>query len=68
MEMTQEQIKWFDIRREYLASLQKEKSNIFLGLALQELQEEYDEEFQRNFLEDLEKYAALLDEENEKSL
>lgn len=68
MELTQEQIKWFDIRREYLASLQKEISNILLGLALQELQEEYDEEFQRNFLEDLEKYAALLEEENEKSL
>lgn len=68
MELTKEQIKWFDIRREYLTSLQKEISNIFLGLALQELQEEYDEEFQRNFLEDLEKYAALLEEENEKSL
>lgn len=68
MELTQEQIKWFDIRREYLASLQKEISDILLGLALQELQEEYDEEFQRNFLEDLEKYATLLEEENEKSL
>lgn len=65
MELTQEQIKWFDIRREYLASLQKEISNVLLGLAIAELQEEYNNEFQEDFLDGLTKYAKLLEEENE---
>lgn len=59
MELTKEQIKWFEFNHNYLEALQ-DVTAVFANMALGEITEAYTKKFPESiFLDDFEKYVEM---------